>query len=172
MVLHLQGWECLWSGYISYNMLQLRGHLCVMPWNPLDKRSIWEGGLWVIMHSWPLSSGDFKSGNLGTSFPCRWRWSVHPWTFSAIWTTLMISKRKLLWRKSSVLSPSDFFRKKNLRKIFSIGALRTWVDSLVLLLIIEVKINFSLGFDNTDYQTNKLQNVHALHCTIVLYIVP
>ena len=31
-----------------------------------------------------------------------------------------------------------------------------------LLLIIEVKINFSLGFDNTDYQTNKLQNVHAL----------
>ena len=82
------------------------------------------------------------------------------------------SVRKLLWRKSSVLSPSDFFRKKNLRKIFSIGALRTWVDSLVLLLIIEVKINFSWGFDNTDYQTNKLQNVHALHCTIVLYIVP
>ena len=79
---------------------------------------------------------------------------------------------ELLWRKSSVLSPSDYFRKKNLRKIFSIGAVRTWVDSLVLLLIIEVKINFSLGFDNTDYQTNKLQNVHALHCTIVLYIVP
>ena len=25
-----------------------------------------------------------------------------------------------------------------------------------LLLIIEVKINFSLGFDDTDYQTNKL----------------
>ena len=95
MWLHLQGWECLWSGYISYNMLQLRGHLCIMPQNPLDKRSIWEGGLWVIMHSWPLSSGDFKSGNLGTSFPCRWRWSVHPWTFSAIWTTLMISKRKI-----------------------------------------------------------------------------
>ena len=41
-----------------------------------------------------------------------------------------------------------------------------------LLLIIEVEINFSLGFDNTDYQTNKLQNAHALHCTLVLYIVP
>ena len=33
-------------------------------------------------------------------------------------------------------------------------------------------INFSLGFDNTDYQTNKLQKVHALHCTLVLIIVP
>ena len=43
---------------------------------------------------------------------------------------------------------------------------------MALLLIIEVKINFSLGFDNTDYQTNKLQNVHALHCTLVLIIVP
>ena len=30
------------------------------------------------------------------------------------------------------------------------------LDSRVLLLIIEVKINFSLGFDDTDYQTNKL----------------
>ena len=38
------------------------------------------------------------------------------------------------------------------------------MDSRVLLLIIEVKINFSLGFDNTDYHTNKLSNVHALHC--------
>ena len=46
------------------------------------------------------------------------------------------------------------------------------MDSRVLLLIIEVKINFSLGFDNTDYQTNKLSNIHALHCTLVLYIVP
>ena len=36
------------------------------------------------------------------------------------------------------------------------------MDVMALLLIIEVKINFSLGFDNTDYQTNKLQNVHAL----------
>ena len=42
-----------------------------------------------------------------------------------------------------------------MRKILSIGALRTRVDSNVLLLIIEVKVNFSLGFDNTDYQTNK-----------------
>ena len=40
------------------------------------------------------------------------------------------------------------------------------------LLIIEVKIDFSLGFATTGYQTNKLENVHALHCTIVLYIVP
>ena len=48
------------------------------------------------------------------------------------------------------------YKKQNLRKIVSIGALRTWVDSRVLLLIIEVKINFSIGFDNTDYQTNKL----------------
>ena len=46
------------------------------------------------------------------------------------------------------------------------------VDVMALLLIIEVKINFSLGSDNTGYQTNKLYNVHALHCTIVLYIVP
>ena len=43
---------------------------------------------------------------------------------------------------------------------------------MTLLLIIEVKINFSLGFDVTGYQTNKLLNVHALHCTILLYIVP
>ena len=46
------------------------------------------------------------------------------------------------------------------------------MDSRALLLIIEVQINFSLGFDNTYYQTNKLQNVHALHCTLILYIVP
>ena len=39
-----------------------------------------------------------------------------------------------------------------------------------LLLIIEVMINFSLGIDNRDYQTNKLYNVHALHCTLVLNI--
>ena len=64
------------------------------------------------------------------------------------------------------------YKKQSLRKILIIGALRTWVDSRVSLLIIEVKINFSLGFDNTDYHTNKLSNVHALHCTIVLYIVP
>ena len=30
----------------------------------------------------------------------------------------------------------------------------------------------SLGFDNADFQTNKLKNIHALHCTIVLYILP
>ena len=30
------------------------------------------------------------------------------------------------------------------------------VDAMALLLIIEVKINFSSGFDNADYQTNKL----------------
>ena len=33
-----------------------------------------------------------------------------------------------------------------------------------MLLIIEVMINVSLGFDNTDYKTNKLKNVHASHC--------
>ena len=44
--------------------------------------------------------------------------------------------------------------------------------SRALLLVEEVKITFSLGFDNTDYQTNKPQNVHTLHCTLVLYIVP
>ena len=43
---------------------------------------------------------------------------------------------------------------------------------MALHLIIEVKINFSLWFDNTDYRTNKLQNVHALHCTLVLIIIP
>ena len=41
------------------------------------------------------------------------------------------------------------------------------VDIMALLLIREVKINFSLGFINADYQTNKLLNEHALHCTIV-----
>ena len=71
-----------------------------------------------------------------------------------------------------MLNPSDLFKKQILRKIFSIGALRASVDTMVSLLFIEVKINFSLGFDNTVYLTNKLQNVHALHCTIVLYIVP
>ena len=30
------------------------------------------------------------------------------------------------------------------------------LDSSALLLIIAVKINFSLGFDNADYQRNKL----------------
>jgi len=40
------------------------------------------------------------------------------------------------------------------------------VNVMALLVTIEGKIN------NTDYLTNKLQNVHALHCTIVLYIVP
>ena len=43
---------------------------------------------------------------------------------------------------------------------------------MALLLILEAKINFSLGFDITYYQTNKHQYVHALYCTIVLYIVP
>ena len=43
---------------------------------------------------------------------------------------------------------------------------------MALLLIIEVKINFSLGFDNTHYQTNKLYNVNALLSKLVLYIVP
>ena len=46
------------------------------------------------------------------------------------------------------------------------------MDSRVLVLILEVKINISLGFDNTDYQTNKLQRIHAFYCTLVLYIVP
>jgi len=40
------------------------------------------------------------------------------------------------------------------------------VNVMALLVTIEGKIN------NTDYLTNKLQNVHALRCTIVLYIVP
>jgi len=30
------------------------------------------------------------------------------------------------------------------------------MELMTLLLIMEVKINFSLGFDNTGYQTNKL----------------
>ena len=59
------------------------------------------------------------------------------------------------------------YKKQNLRKILSIGALRTSVDSRVLLLIIEVKVNFSLGFDNTDYQTNKLKMY--MHYTVQLY---
>ena len=43
---------------------------------------------------------------------------------------------------------------------------------MAILLTVEVKINLSLGFDNTDDQTNKLQDVHALHYTLVLYILP
>ena len=46
------------------------------------------------------------------------------------------------------------------------------MNVMALFVIIEGKINFSFSFGNTDYQTNKLQNVHALHCKIVLYIVP
>ena len=46
------------------------------------------------------------------------------------------------------------------------------MNVMALFVIIEGKINLSLGFGNTDYQTNKLQNLHALHSTIVLYIVP
>merc|ERR1711954_279512 len=47
------------------------------------------------------------------------------------------------------------------------------VDVMALLLIIEVKINFSLGFENTDYQTNKLQNAHALQFTLyTVHYVP
>ena len=46
------------------------------------------------------------------------------------------------------------------------------MNSRILLWIIAVQINFSLGSDNRDYQTNKLYNVHALHCTLVLYILP
>ena len=49
-----------------------------------------------------------------------------------------------------------YVQKAELEKILSLGSLKTLVDSRALLLIIEVKINFSLGFDNTDYQTNKL----------------
>ena len=46
------------------------------------------------------------------------------------------------------------------------------VDAMALLLIIEVKINFCLGFDNTGYKTNIMLNVHAFHCKNVLHIVP
>ena len=82
------------------------------------------------------------------------------------------NKLEITLTKEFCAQPLRLVQKQKLRKIFSIGALRAWVDSLTLLLIIEVKINISLGFDNTDYHTNKLSNVHALHCTIVLYIVP
>ena len=34
------------------------------------------------------------------------------------------------------------------------------------------EVYFYWSFDKLDFQTNKLQYVHALHCTIVLYIVP
>ena len=43
---------------------------------------------------------------------------------------------------------------------------------MAILLTVEVKINLSLFFDNTDDQTGKLQDVHALHYTLILYIVP
>ena len=35
------------------------------------------------------------------------------------------------------------------------------MDSGGLLLIIEVKINFSIGFDDTDNQTNKLNELNC-----------
>ena len=63
-------------------------------------------------------------------------------------------------------------QKQNMRKIIELRGIKNLVNSRDLLLIIKVKINFSLGFDNTDYQTNKTINVHALHCTTVLYTVP
>ena len=34
------------------------------------------------------------------------------------------------------------------------------------------KYIFALDFDLIINQTNKLSNVHALHCTFTLYIVP
>ena len=39
----------------------------------------------------------------------------------------------------------------------SLRALRNCMDSSSLPLIIDDSINFSFGFNNTDYQTNKLQ---------------
>ena len=45
------------------------------------------------------------------------------------------------------------------------------MNVMALFVIIEGKINFSFSFGNTDYQTNKLQNVHALHWELVWYIV-
>ena len=62
-------------------------------------------------------------------------------------------------------------KRQNLRKVIEFKGIKTLVDSKDLLLIIEDKINFNLGFDNREYQTNKLSNPHKLHCPIVLYIV-
>ena len=64
-------------------------------------------------------------------------------------------------RQSSVLNPSRLVRlmyleKEELQKDIRLGELWTSVDSKALLLIIEDKINFNLGSDNRDYQTNKL----------------
>ena len=43
------------------------------------------------------------------------------------------------------------------------------VDAMALLLIIEVKINFNLGFDIKGYQTNSKMYMHytvQLYCTL------
>ena len=46
--------------------------------------------------------------------------------------------------------------KKELEKDIEYRCIKNLSGFKSFLLIIEVKINFSLGFDNTDYQTNKL----------------
>ena len=48
------------------------------------------------------------------------------------------------------------YKKTELEKDTEYWCIKNLSDSRVLLLIIEVKINFSLGYDNTDNQTNKL----------------
>ena len=49
-----------------------------------------------------------------------------------------------------------YVQKQNLRKIIEFRGIKNLCGFKGTLQIIEIKINFSLGFDNTDYQTNKL----------------
>ena len=58
-----------------------------------------------------------------------------------------------------MLNPSDLFdklyvQKTELEKYIEYWYIKNLNGFKGLLLIIEVKINFSLGFDNTGYQTN------------------
>ena len=58
-----------------------------------------------------------------------------------------------------MLSPSDLFdklyvQKTELEKYIEYWYIKNLSGFKGLLLIIEVKINFSLGFDDTGYQTN------------------
>ena len=51
---------------------------------------------------------------------------------------------------------TEAVQKTELEKDIEYRCIKNLSGFMGFFLIIEVKINFSLGFDNTDYQTNKL----------------
>ena len=72
-------------------------------------------------------------------------------------------------QKKCVLTLKDHFQRQfyfpHFRGVGG-GVKRVWKKSTLFIFLKASLI------ENSDYHTNKLSNVHALHCTIVLYIVP